>query len=219
MIGKINELESAYSKDTLIHLKKLVSELDKPKVIAVVGDTGQGKTTKIIELIQQKNWGCIVIDENYQENYDDISYNLDNIKALQSWNRERGIVRVRGHNIIVKMRETFKYYTENKITEKRIAVILEDCSEYIETPKQISSLRGMCGAVRHANAHIFLMFHDLTGIPTRLKSMLQGIILFKTKDPENYFRRPRNFRNEELIAEAFTKLQRAKNHSYITIDL
>jgi GTPase SAR1 family protein len=189
-------------------LLEVLKDSDKPKVIALVATRGVGKTYLLRHLIQHKNLPTILVDKNFQGDWDGISVSIPDkkIESLTKWNRESGILRIKGEKIVQRLRTVFNDYNENDNNKNRIAVIMEDCGEYTQTLGETTQLKGLCAAVRHANAHIFLVMHDLVSIHQRLKPELDALVLFRSNDEEDYFSRRRRWRKESEISEAFDKL-------------
>ncbi len=131
-----------------------------------------------------------------------------------NWGRDVGIWRMKGEKIVQRLTALFEHYNESKNVNNRICIIMEDCGVYTSTKREVEILKGLCAAVRHANTHIFLVFHSLDMIHTQLKAELDAIVLFKTNDSQNFFYRNRHFRNEDELKEKFLILCKPTTHKH-----
>lgn len=215
MMPTFEALKTLSEKEELLgEVKKIIPDHERPKVVAVIAKRESGKSYLLRHLILEKNFPAIVIDKNFQTAWNDISVLAKKTETLQNWERDVGIFRMRGEKIVQRLTTLFEYYNESKNVDKRICVIMEDCGEYTSTRSQTILLKGLCAAVRHANVHIFLVFHTLDMINTQLKAELDAIVLFKTNDSQDFFYRRRHFRNEEELKEKFQILCRPTTHKH-----
>jgi hypothetical protein len=201
-------------EELLGEVKKLIPKHERPKVVAVIAKRESGKSYLLRHLIEDGHFPAIIIDKNFQTAWNDISVLAKKTEQLHTWDRKGGIWRMRGEKIVQRLTQMFEHYNETNNVENRICVIMEDCGEYTSTRQQTILLKGLCAAVRHANVHIFLVFHTLDMINTQLKAELDGIVLFKTNDSQDFFYRRRHFRNEEELKDRFKDLCKPSTHKH-----
>jgi hypothetical protein len=210
-MSKFEQINRMTDQMTLLApLLDVIRDSEKPKVIALVATRGVGKTFLLRNLIDYKKFPTILVDKNFQEDWDEISVIVPDkkIDSLTKWNRETGVLRIKGEKIVERLTTVFNNFNENSNTKNRIAVIMEDCGVYTQTLGETKLLKGLCAAVRHANAHIFLVMHDLESIHQKLKPELDALVLFRSMDEQNFFARRRRFRNEDEISAAFEHLNK-----------
>lgn len=214
-------LKEMSDKQALIgDVLEMMKDNERPKVIAVIAKRESGKSYLLRHLILEKQIPTIVVDKNFQKTWDDISVPAKKTETLLDWSRDKGIWRMKGEKIVQRLTSLFEHYNESKNVDNRISIIMEDCGVYTSTKREVEILKGLCAAVRHANSHIFLVFHTLDMIHTQLKGELDGIVLFKTNDSQDFFYRKRHFRNEEELKERFLTLCKPTTykHQHYVID-
>lgn len=222
MMKTFEMLKSMNEKEALLAgVLNVIPNHERPKVVAVIAKRESGKSYLLSNLIQYTKIPTIVVDKNFQQSWDEISVPAKKMETLMQWERDVGIWRMKGDKIVNRLTALFEHYNETKNTKNRICVIMEDCGAYTSTKREVEILKGLCAAVRHANSHIFLVFHTLDMIHTQLKAELDAIVLFKTNDSQNFFYRNRHFRNEDELKERFQTLCKPETykHQHYVINL
>lgn len=204
--------------------RQIIRHTDPPKILAFVGDRGQGKTHNMLKVIGHYRFPTLIIDRNYQDNYDNIDglgTRVPFIKetALANWNKEN-IFRVGGRSAVQNVYDCIENQKNNKSLKRwRGLVVFEDSGTYLRGKENIDLAEDLCGAVRHTNYHLFFVFHSLSQIPQQIAFHINGIVLFKTGDDLAYLKKYKTMPKKDLILNSFSDLSDAPDHEFAYIEL
>jgi GTPase SAR1 family protein len=162
-------------------------------LILFVGGAGQGKTSMVKKLIQDKNQYVFDINNEYQHLPKDIPI------SSQMRNVDADIPR----------------FVKNCSIIKNTNIVFEDATGFLQG-RQSKGMSRLMAAKRHSNNNYMILFHSINRVPPEIMEMANYLFLYKTNDnPEQV---QRKFGNE-LLTRNVLQLIRLPKHSYIKMQL
>ena len=160
--------------------------------IVIIGGTGEGKSTKALELIKQLNEGkCIVYDYRGEKQYQHLSTDLNTDKC----------------------RFTGKPEVFLKVVAKKIetTVLFEEATIFFKG-QMGEDVRDLLVSKRHKKQVIIFLFHTINSVPPFILDMADYFFLKKTGDDEGRVRR-----KASKLLPYFLRLQRMPKYSTLMI--
>ncbi|MCO5232844.1 MAG: ATP-binding protein [Chitinophagales bacterium] len=176
------------------------------KVICIVGGKGSGKTTLALQLLNQAPKKTLIVDTLDHPSYR--QYPVVTIDKLKYW--KNGIYRI-------YQGDTNEILTEVNTSVWNANIILEDAFKYLPFSMSKDQVKLFSDSKQH-NQDIIVMFHAIKQIPVYLCSIMDQLVVMKTK--ERLPNTTNKFYNWEEIKEVHAKVSKHKNpHYFEVIDL
>jgi len=180
------------------------------KVIDIVGETEIGKTTALIEMIDNYDGGMVTILDVQHER---ALAKYPEMPAGYMTRQTTGIYRVTDCDFKTFVDNCHLMY--NKDSEKRGLVCFDDASGYINSAVYQPFLKLMQG-VRHTGLDIIMLFHQLWRIPPYIVDNTQVMILKKTGETPDKGDVKR-FRHGDRLLDAFALVESDEDMYYTQV--
>ena len=176
------------------------------KVICIVGGKGSGKTTLALNLLGNSPKKTLIVDTLDHPAYR--QYPIVTVDKLKLW--KSGTYRIFEGNMNENLSEINKSVWNANI-------ILEDAFKYLSFSMSKDQIKLFSDSKQH-NQDIIIMFHAIKQIPTYLCSIMDQLVILKTK--ETLPNSTNKFYNWDEIKKAHHKVSVHKNpHYFEVIDL
>ncbi len=176
------------------------------KIVCIVGGKGSGKTTLALKLLQRSPKKTLIVDTLDHPAYR--QYPVVSIERLKYW--KNGTYRI-FHG------DTNEILTEINTNVWNANIILEDAFKYLPFGLSKDQIRLFSDSKQH-NQDIIVMFHAIKQIPVYLCSVMDQLVILKTK--ERLAASSNKFYNWDEIREVHQRVSKHKNpHYFEVIDL
>jgi len=192
-----------------------MTEGRKAKLVIVVGATGTGKTTWLINLCKQIGYTNALAYVSELNIDDKVFKPFKTITELQAYTG--GWAKL--SDIDIEYKDLMQKVIGGKSTGYRNgAFIVDDAGEY-EDEKVTDELKKLARMKRHISVDLFYIYHGLTDIPIQLFKYATDIVMFHTTDEPGYKLRKIPRAKELFAAKQTLQTMFLNGHQYQPIVL
>ena len=192
-------------------------ERRRSQIIVFCGDRGCGKTTQAIKMMKKRGYPAVILDRMGQIGYNGITKIIHDSSEIIDWKR-KGRIRIHDNdsfdNIFEMLRNTA--YQNEEVREKTALIIFEDAGNYVGSNVKMRFIE-LCTSCRHSNVDLFMMFHSLSDIPSKLYAYCDKIVLFKTKNTVEQLKDLKKITNPQAVIKAFNLVKRNTDKNFCVV--
>lgn len=157
--------------------------------IAIVGMTGTGKSTEVINILNKTAYPKFIYDVNGEYASKNIPGAITNLK--------------------------FPEFLKEATTKKRHVIVFEEATIFFQHGKSSEEVMDLLIRKRHKELVLIFVFHSLRTIPVFITDYLDCILIKKTNDRGDIVKK--KFANNPEIYEAYLRcLQLSEQNQYHT---